>query len=117
MLYSIPDKSYSKIRGLYSSFDGEKPPYRKLQFLADFIENWAHFIENSILTIFTDPKPKSLKMFLTANTKAMYLTSNFYIKSVTYVKTTPVAETIVKFYEIAHFLLKTNPFYKNLPLL
>ena len=46
----------------------------------------------------------------------MYLTSNFYIKSVTYVKTTPVAETIVKFYEIAHFSLKTTPYYKNLPL-
>ena len=45
----------------------------------------------------------------------MYLTSNFYIKSVTYVKTTPVAETIVKFYEIAHFLLKTTPLYKKLP--
>ena len=55
-------------------------------------------------------------MFLTTNTKAMYLTSNFYIKSVTYVKTTPVAETIVKFYEIAHFSLKTTPFYKKLPL-
>ena len=40
----------------------------------------------------------------------MYLTSNFYIKSVTYVKTTPEAETIVKFYEIAHFSLKTTPF-------
>ena len=45
-------------RGLYSSFDREKPPYRKLPFLADFIENWAPFIENSILTIFTDPKAK-----------------------------------------------------------
>ena len=55
-------------------------------------------------------------MFPTTNTKAMYLTSNFYIKSVTYVKTTPVAETIVKFYEIAHFSLKTTPYYKNLPL-
>ena len=54
-------------------------------------------------------------MFLTTNTKAMYLTSNFYIKSVTYVKTTPVAETIVKFYEIAHFSLKTTPFYRKLP--
>ena len=43
----------------------------------------------------------------------MYLTSNFYIKSVTYVKTTPVAEKIVNFYEIAHFLLKTTPFYKK----
>ena len=43
----------------------------------------------------------------------MYLTSNFYIKSVTYVKTTPVAETIVKFYEIAHFSLKTTPFNKK----
>ena len=46
----------------------------------------------------------------------MYLASNFYIKSVTNVKTTPVAETIVKFYEIAHFSLKTTPFYKKLPL-
>ena len=55
-------------------------------------------------------------MFLTTNTKAMYLASNFYIKSVTNVKTTPVAETIVKFYEIAHFSLKTTPFYKKLPL-
>ena len=44
----------------------------------------------------------------------MYLTSNFYIKSVTYVKTTPVAETIIKFYEIAHFSLKTTPFYRKL---
>ena len=45
-------------RGLYSSFDREKRPYIKLPFLADFIENWAPFIENSILTIFTDPKAK-----------------------------------------------------------
>ena len=42
--------------------------------------------------------------------------SNLYIKSVTCVKTTPVAETIVEFYEIAHFSLKTTPFYKKLPL-
>ena len=56
-------------------------------------------------------------MFPTTNTKAMYLTSNFYIRSVTYVKTTPVAKTIVKFYEIADFLLKTTLFYKKkLPL-
>ena len=33
----------------------------------------------------------------------MYLTSNFYIKSVTYVKTTTVAETIVKFYDLLAF--------------
>ena len=56
-------------------------------------------------------------MFPTTNTKAMYLTSNFYIRSVTYVKTTPVAKTIVKFYEIADFLLN-KPFFikKKLPL-
>ena len=41
-------------RGLYSS----KPPERKLLFGADFIENWAPFIENSILTILTDLKAK-----------------------------------------------------------
>ena len=46
----------------------------------------------------------------------MYSTSNFNIKSVTYVKTAPVAETIVKVYEIAHFSLKTTPFYKKIPL-
>ena len=46
----------------------------------------------------------------------MYLTSNFYIKSVTYVKTTPVAEIIVKFYDIAHFSLKTIFFNEKLPL-
>ena len=57
-------------------------------------------------------------MFPTTNTKAMYLTSNFYIRSVTYVKTTPVAKTIVKFYEIADFLLN-KPFFikKNYPFL
>ena len=55
-------------------------------------------------------------MFLTTNKKAMYLTSNFDIKSVTCVKTTLVAEAIVKFYEIAHFLLKTASFYEKLPL-
>ena len=49
----------------------------------------------------------------TTNTKAMNLTSNFYIKSVAYVKTTPVVETIVKFYEIVHFSLKTTFFYKK----
>ena len=48
----------SSTRGLYSLFDREKPPYRKLLFLAVFIENCAPFIENSILTIFTDPKAK-----------------------------------------------------------
>ena len=52
-------------------------------------------------------------MFLTTDTNAMYLTSNFYIKSVTYVKTTPVAETIIQF---THFSLKTIPFYRKLPL-
>ena len=30
-------------RGLYSSLYQEKPPYRKLQFLADFIENCIYF--------------------------------------------------------------------------
>ena len=28
-------------RGLHSSFDREKPPYKKLPFLDDFIKNWA----------------------------------------------------------------------------
>ena len=55
-------------------------------------------------------------MFLTTNTKAMDLTPNFYIKSVTYFKTTPVAVTIVKFCENAHFSLKTTSFYEKLPL-
>ena len=50
--------SSRKHRGLYSSLFQEKPPERKLLFWADFIENWAPFIENSILTIFTDPKAK-----------------------------------------------------------
>ena len=45
-------------RGLYSSFGREKPLYKKLPFLADFIKNWAPLIKNSILTIFTDPKAK-----------------------------------------------------------
>ena len=62
-------------------------------------------------------KPKGQKMFLTTNTKAMYLISNFYIKSVTYVKTTPAVETIIKFHEIAHFSLKTTTFYENYPFL
>ena len=58
-LLSIKDFLALKgVQGLYSSFEGEKPPCRKLPFLADFIENWAPFIENSILTIFTDPKAK-----------------------------------------------------------
>jgi len=48
----------ARTRGLYSSFDREKPPYKKLPFLADLIKNWAPFIKNSILTIFTDPKAK-----------------------------------------------------------
>ena len=64
-------------------------------------------------------RPKSQKVRKCSNTtktKEMYLTSNFYIKSVTYVKTTPVAETIVKFCEIAHFSLKTTSFYEKLPL-
>ena len=46
-------------RGLYSSFDREKPPYKKLPFLANFIKKSAPFIKkNSILAIFTDPKAK-----------------------------------------------------------
>ena len=52
-------------------------------------------------------------MFLTTQYKVI---SNLYIKSVTRVKTTPVAEKIVGFYEIAHFSLKTTSFYKKLPL-
>ena len=51
-------------------------------------------------------------MFPTTNTKAMYLTSNFYIRSVTYVKTTPVAKTILKFYEIAAQLFEMTVYGK-----
>ena len=50
--------SASSARGLYSTLFQEKPPEIKLLFWADFIENWAPFIENSILTIFTDSKAK-----------------------------------------------------------
>ena len=35
--------------------------------------------------------------------------------SATVVAMTPVAQTIVKIYEIAHFLSKTTSFYKKLP--
>ena len=51
-------------------------------------------------------------MFLTTKYKVI---SNLYIKSVTRVKTTPVAEKIIEFYEIAQFSLKTTPFYKKRP--
>ena len=51
-------------------------------------------------------------MFLTTKYKVI---SNLYIKSVTRVKTTPVAEKIVEFYEINKFSLKTTPFYKKRP--
>ena len=52
-------------------------------------------------------------MFQYNKIKEMYLTSNFYIKSATYVKTTPVAEIIVKFCDIGDFSLKTNSFMEN----
>ena len=47
-------------RGLYSSFGREKPLYKKLPFLADFIKKklGPFYKKNSILTIFTDPKAK-----------------------------------------------------------
>ena len=45
-------------RGLYSSLLREKPPLKKLLFSADFIENRTPFIQNSILTISTDPIAK-----------------------------------------------------------
>ena len=51
-------------------------------------------------------------MFLTTKYKVI---SNLYIKHVTCVKMTPVAETIVEFYKIAQFSLKTTPFYRKLP--
>ena len=45
-------------RGLYFTLFREKPPEKKLLLLVDFIKNWAPFIKNSILAIFTDPKAK-----------------------------------------------------------
>ena len=51
-------------------------------------------------------------MLLTTKYKVI---SNLYIKHITCVKMTPVAETIVEFYEIAQFSLKTTPFYRKLP--
>ena len=33
----------------------------------------------------------------------------------TFVETTPLAQTIVEFYEIVHFLSKTTSFFKKLP--
>ena len=33
----------------------------------------------------------------------------------TFVETPPIAQTYVEFYDIAHFLSKTTPFYKKLP--
>ena len=36
--------------------------------------------------------------------------------SATVVEMTPVAQTNIEFYEIAHFLSKTTSFYKKLPL-
>ena len=42
---------------------------RKLLIWADFIENAASFIENSILTIFTGPKAKRSEMFQTTKYK------------------------------------------------
>ena len=51
-------------------------------------------------------------MFLKTKYKVI---SNLYIRSVTRVKTTPVAEKIFEFYEIAQFSLKTTPFYKKRP--
>ena len=36
------------------------------------------------------------------------------VYSATVVEMTPVAQTIVKFYEIAHFLSETTSFYKKL---
>jgi len=49
---------YLSGRGLYFTLFREKPPEKKLLLLADFIKNWAPFIKNSILAIFTDPKAK-----------------------------------------------------------
>ena len=68
-------------RGLYSSFGREKPLYKKLPFLADFIKNWAPLIKNSILTIFTDPKAKwsedAAKNLIKSNVKN--LCCNYFI--------------------------------------
>ena len=61
MIFSLSlswEASSITLTSLYSSLYQEKPPYKKLQFLADFTENWAPFTENSILTIFTDPIAK-----------------------------------------------------------
>ena len=52
-------KKYAPLkRGLYSVFFQEKPPWKKTQFLPISKTNWAPFINNSILAIFTDPKAK-----------------------------------------------------------
>ena len=37
---------------------GRNLPRENFFFLANFIENWAPFTENSIMAIFTDPKAK-----------------------------------------------------------
>ena len=102
-------------RGLYSSFDREKPPYKKLPFLADFIKNWAPFIKNSILAIFTDPKAKRSENAPNNQMQSHIkdLCCNFY--SATAVEMTPEAQTNIEFYEIAHFLSKTTTFYLKLP--
>jgi len=56
------------------------------------------------LTIFTDPKAKKSENVLNNQYKGnVFNFKLIYIISVTNVKTTPVAETIVRFYEIAHF--------------
>ena len=67
------------------------------------------------MTLFTDPKAKRSENApnnqIQSHIKNWSLTTCTYIKSVTFVETTPVAQTIVEFYEIAHFLFKTTSFY------
>ena len=79
-------------RGLYSTLFQEKPPEKKFLLLADFIKNWAPFIKNSILIIFTDPKAKRSENALykhTVRSKTRSCFEDLRTKSIIMVKKRP----------------------------
>ena len=106
-------------RGLYFTLFREKPPEKKLLLLADFIKNWAPFIKNSILTIFSDPKAKRSENAPSSQIQSLinsfcctllevisHRVSMIYFKSAIKAKcveTTPVTQTVVEFMKLFFF--------------
>ena len=80
-------------RGLYSPLFQEKPPKKKLLFLADFIKNWAPFIKNNL---YRPESQKVRKCSLQAYTKPKKLVLQLCYCA-TFVETALMAQKNIEF--------------------